>query len=134
MTAVEATIAPRPRKRKPTPPEQRRVLVDQRTRVARRLRTVENELRDQLRAQGRVVLVHDDIMIGHLAQCMVSLETMRGDASRGLRVDDEQLTRLANTAQRLVNQLGLKPAILEAPREPVARPSLTQTLKRMGKS
>jgi hypothetical protein len=83
-----------------TPKEMRRVLIDQRSRVARRLRAIENDLRAQLRVQGRIVLVHDDILIGNLAQCMLRMEIMRGEQSRGHFVDDEQLTRLANASQR----------------------------------
>jgi hypothetical protein len=115
---AQSAVADRPkrkRKRKPTPPEQRRVLLDQRTRVARRLRTIEGELRRTLRQQGRVIDVHTDCMIGNLAHCLVHAEMLRGEHSRGIHVDLEQLTRLANTSQRLVAQLGLKPSLAEEP-------------------
>src|SRR5438445_5387540 len=74
------------------------VLVDQRTRLARRARTIERQLRAEVERLGRTVTVHDDILIGQLAACMVRSEVMRGEASRGGQpVSDEQLTRLANT-------------------------------------
>jgi hypothetical protein len=38
---------------------------------------------------------------------MVRMEILRGEVSRGHFIDDEQLTRLANTAQRLVAALRL---------------------------
>src|SRR6266566_4963081 len=92
------------------------VLVDQRTRLARRARTIERQLRAEVERLGRTVTVHDDILIGQLAACMVRSEVMRGEASRGGQpVSDEQLTRLANTAQRLVGALGLRPQVTEPP-------------------
>jgi hypothetical protein len=108
---------------KPKPKYYRPVLIDKRTRVARRQRAIENELRAQLRAQGRTILVHDDILVGNLAACMLRLEIMRGEQSRGHFVDDEQLTRLANASQRLVSALGLRPTV-----QPAAGPSLREYL------
>jgi hypothetical protein len=106
--------APAKRKRKPrrTPPEQRRAWVDQRTRVARRQRAIERDLRASLQRQGRVITVHDDCLIGSLASCLLQTEIMAGERSRGARVDLEQTTRLANASQRLVAALGLKPEVL----------------------
>jgi hypothetical protein len=89
----------------------RPAVVDGRTRIARRQRAIERELRAQLTAQGRTILIHDDIQIGALADCMVKMEILRGEASRGHAIDDEQLTRYANIAQRLVSALGLRPTV-----------------------
>jgi hypothetical protein len=91
---------------------------DQRTRVARRIRAVEAALRAQLRSQGRVVTVHDDLLVGSLAHCQVVLEMLRAEASRGHSIDPEEVTRATNACSRLVTQLGLRPetAQPEAPR------------------
>jgi hypothetical protein len=91
------------------------VLVDQRTRIARRARTIERQLRAEIERCGRIVTVHDDILVGQLASCMVRSELLRGEASRGQHVSDEDLTRMANACQRLVGALGLKPMTLEKP-------------------
>jgi hypothetical protein len=110
---TEATIEAPARKKRHTPPEQRRVLIDQRTRIARRIRTIEKELRDRLCAQGVTVTVDLDCFVGSAAACAVNLEMMKGAASRGHFVDNEEMTRTLNTMQRSLSALGLKPAVLE---------------------
>jgi hypothetical protein len=96
----------------------RKQAADQRTRVARRTKAIEADLRKQLRAQGRIITVHDDVLVGNLAQCSLMLEVLRAEQSRGADIDPEEITRLANTASRLIGQLGLRPetAQPEAPR------------------
>jgi hypothetical protein len=90
------------------------VLIDQRSRIVRRTRAIEKQLRAEIERLGRVVTVHDDILVGQLATCMVRSEVLRGEASRGAApASDEVLTRLANAAQRLVGALGLKPQVIE---------------------
>jgi hypothetical protein len=102
------------KRKRPNPPkEQRRVLIDRRTRVARRQRAIERDLRAQLERQGRTVTIHDDILVGNLANCLLQVEFMNGERSHGARVDLEQCTRLANASQRLVAALGLQPEVLQ---------------------
>jgi hypothetical protein len=86
--------------------------LDQRTRIARRIRTIENELRGSLRKQGRVVTVHDDMLIGQLSSALVMSEILKGEQSRGVFVDLEQMTRVMNATQRLIAALGLKPELV----------------------
>ena len=103
-------------KRKWPPRKYDPVLVDQRTRIARRTRQIERQLRAEIERCGRIVTVHDDILVGQLAAVMVRSEVLKGEASRGRHVPDQDLTRLANAAQRLVGALGLKPAAIEPSR------------------
>jgi hypothetical protein len=104
---------------------QRRVQTDMRTRIGRRQRAIERELRAELVKMGRQVTIHDDCLIGSLANCMVQLEIAAGDRSRGLKVDDEQITRLANTSQRLIAMLGLRHQVVEDP-----GPGLAELIRR----
>jgi hypothetical protein len=62
---------------------------------------------------GVVIDVHVDMTVGALADAMVRVEIARAATSRGMPVDHEQLTRWLNLAQRLANQLGLKPQVTE---------------------
>jgi hypothetical protein len=108
-----------PRKgRTRTPPEQRRVQFDRRTKVARRLKVLERELRAEVERTGRSITIHDNVMIGSLAQAALRMELLKGDQSRGVLITDlnEQLTRLGNMAQRLTTALGLRHAVLSGPR------------------
>jgi hypothetical protein len=91
------------------------VLIDQRSRISRRAKTIERQLRGEVERVGRIVTVHDDVLIGQLAACMVRSEVLAGEASRGNPASDEVLTRLANACQRLVGALGLKPQVIEPP-------------------
>jgi hypothetical protein len=105
----------------------RRAQVDMRFRVAKRQRQIERGLRASLIGQGRVITIHDDCLIGSLANCLIQQEIMTGERSRGAHVDTEELTRLANAAQRLVGALGLKPEIAQEP-----APRLHEYLDRRG--
>ena len=99
----------------------RRAQQDMRTRIGKRQRQIERGLRDSLIGQGRVITVHDDVLVGSLAGCLIQQEILAGERSRGAYVDTEELTRLANAAQRLVGALGLKPQA--APQEPDSLPT-----------
>lgn len=102
----------------------RRTWIDQRTRVARRARSIESQLRAQLRKQGRAITIADDMLVASLARATVELELLTGAQSRGEVTDLEQTTRALNVQQRLVSALGLRPADLEPPQPPKPRPSL----------
>jgi hypothetical protein len=92
----------------------RRTAQDQRTRIARRVRSVENQLRAQLRRRGRTISIDDDLSIGQIAQAQVRIEATRAQQSRGLEVDDMALARLINISQRGLAKLGLRPTLLDA--------------------
>jgi hypothetical protein len=91
---------------------------DQRTRIGRRVRTIERDLRNQLRRQGWTVTIDADLAIGQVAQANVRLEALRSQMSRGLAIDDNQLTRLINISQRGLAKLGLRPTLLDVDRVP----------------
>jgi hypothetical protein len=91
---------------------------DQRTAIARRARTIEGQLRAQLRRQGRAILVHDELTINHAAQLAVRLEILRAEQSRGLHVDDDSVTRYVNAVQRALARLGLRSSLLDGERVP----------------
>ena len=93
-------------------------LADQRTRVGRRVRAIENNLRAQLRKQGRAVSIDADITIGQIAQATVRIEAFRAQLNRGLEVDDNQMSRLINISQRGLSKLGLRPTRLDGERAP----------------
>jgi hypothetical protein len=96
----------------------RKQVADQRTAIARRTRTIEGQLRGQLRRQGRAILVNDELTINHAAQLAVRLEILRAEVSHGLPVDDDQVTRYVNAVQRALARLGLRPSLLEDERAP----------------
>src|ERR1700756_5560794 len=123
MTVMDAP----PKRRNPYRP----VVVDQRTRIARRARAIESELRDRLRAMGRAVTIDVDCYIGSVAGCAVKLELLKGQASRGVFVDSEELTRLANVVARGLGALGLRSDALEKPAPPPPRPTLGETLRQI---
>ncbi len=108
------------------------VLIDQRTRLARRARTIERQLRAEIERLGRIVTVHDDLMVGQAATLATQVEIARGMASRGQHVDNEALTRTANALARALNALGLKPSVVE-PAVPKPIPTLAATFERVGK-
>jgi hypothetical protein len=112
VTIATETAKPRGRYRpvkNPSPP----LTQDQRTRIARRARALEREYRTALERQGVVIDVHVDMTVGALADAMVRIEIARAAASRGTPTDPEVMTRWLNLAQRLANQLGLKPQVVE---------------------
>jgi hypothetical protein len=86
---------------------------DQRTRIGRRVRAIERDLRNQLRRQGRTVTIDIDLTVGQIAQAAVRIEAFRSQQSRGLAVDDNQFTRLLNISQRGLAKLGLKPSLFD---------------------
>jgi hypothetical protein len=91
---------------------------DQRTRIGRRVRSIENQLRAQLRRQGRTISIDADITIGQVAQAQVRIEAFRAQMSRGLAIDDNQFTRLIDISQRGLVKLGLRPTLLDDGRAP----------------
>jgi hypothetical protein len=128
VTTAAGTAKPKGRYRpvkRPSPP----LTQDQRTRVARRVRALESEYRATLGRQGVTIDIHTDITIGHLADAMVHLEVARAASSRGTPVDDVQMTRWLNLAQRLANQLGLKPSLTDAAPPPRKVPPLSRLIQ-----
>jgi hypothetical protein len=89
---------------------------DNRTRVARRTRTIERDLRNQISRQGRVITIDVDVTIGQIAAACVRIEAMRSVMSRGEVVDDERLAALINICQRGLGRIGLRPTLLDADR------------------
>ena len=96
----------------------RRQAQDQRTRIGRRVRAIERQLREILKRQGWGVTIDADICIGQVAQANVRLEALRSQMSRGLEIDDNQFTRLINISQRGLAKLGLRPTLLDVDRAP----------------
>jgi hypothetical protein len=91
---------------------------DQRARIGRRVRGLENQLRTALRKQGQTISIDADITIGQVAQAQVRIEAFRAQMSRGLEINDEQFSRLINILQRGLAKLGLRPTLFDDGRAP----------------
>jgi hypothetical protein len=87
---------------------------DQRTRIGRRTRSIERDLRNQLRRQGRTITIDIDLTCGQIAQAAVRCEAFRASLNQGHPVDDEQHSRLINILQRGLSKLGLRPTLFDA--------------------
>jgi hypothetical protein len=87
---------------------------DQRTRIARRARAIERQLREMLRRQSsKPITVDVDLTIGQIAAVAVRLEILRAEQSRGIVVDADKVSRLANTIARALARLRLKPTMFD---------------------
>jgi hypothetical protein len=86
---------------------------DRRTRVGRRARAIERQLRDMLKRLGKSISIDVDLTIGQIASVAVRAEILRAEQSRGAIIPADKLTACANVIARGLSRIGLRPDMLD---------------------